>query len=51
MTERRGERLELTDGTIATATVHPSSVVRSREYRRDFGLFVDDLRAARALLA
>ena len=51
VTERRGEPLELPDGTTAVATVHPSSVVRSREYRRDFGLFVDDLRAARALLA
>jgi hypothetical protein len=30
--------------------VHPSSVVRSREFRRDFGLFVDDLRVAVDLL-
>jgi DNA polymerase len=32
------------------ATVHPSAVVRSEEYRRDFALFVDDLKAAVALL-
>ena len=49
VTQHRGEVIELPDGTPATATVHPSSVVRSQEYRRDFGLFVDDLRAAVAL--
>jgi DNA polymerase len=51
VTERRGQPVELPDGTAAMATVHPSSVVRSREYRRDFALFVDDLRAAVGLLA
>ena len=51
VTERRGQAVELPDGTAAMATVHPSSVVRSREYRRDFALFVDDLRAAVGLLA
>jgi uracil-DNA glycosylase family protein len=51
VTEHRGEALELPDGTPAMATVHPSSVVRSRDYRRDFGLFVADLRASAALLA
>lgn len=51
VTERRGEPVELPDGTAAMATVHPSAVVRSDEYRRDFGLFVDDLRAAAALLS
>jgi uracil-DNA glycosylase family protein len=50
VTAQRGKRVELADGTAAMATVHPSAVVRSREYRRDFGLFVDDLRAAVALL-
>ncbi|GAB2567282.1 UdgX family uracil-DNA binding protein [Kribbella endophytica] len=50
VTQHRGEAIELPDGTPATATVHPSSVVRSEEYRRDFGLFVDDLRAAAELL-
>jgi DNA polymerase len=47
VTEQRGLPLELPDGRAAVATVHPSAVVRSREYRRDFGRFVDDLRAAR----
>jgi DNA polymerase len=51
VTERRGEAVELPDGTAAVATVHPSAVVRSEEYRRDFALFVDDLRAAAALLS
>jgi len=51
VTEHRGQPVELPNGTAAVATVHPSSVVRSEEYRRDFGLFVDDLRAAVALLA
>jgi DNA polymerase len=32
------------------ATVHPSAVVRSQEFRRDFAHFVDDLRAAAGLL-
>ena len=50
VTEQRGLAQELSDGRTAIATVHPSAVVRSREYRRDFGLLVDDLRAALALL-
>jgi uracil-DNA glycosylase family protein len=50
VTQHRGESVELPDGRAAVATVHPSSVVRSREYRHDFGLFVDDLRAAASLL-
>lgn len=50
VTEQRGRPLELPDGRAAVATVHPSSVVRSREYRRDFTLFVDDLRVAVSLL-
>jgi DNA polymerase len=50
VTQHRGEAFELEDGTSATATVHPSAVVRSREFRRDFALFVDDLRKAAALL-
>jgi DNA polymerase len=50
VTERRGQPVELPDGTAAVATVHPSSVVRSEEYRRDFGRFVDDLRVAASLL-
>jgi uracil-DNA glycosylase family protein len=51
VTERRGQPVQLPDGTAAVATVHPSAVVRSEEYRRDFGLFVDDLRTAAALLS
>lgn len=50
VTEQRGQPVELPDGRAAVATVHPSSVVRSREYRRDFALFVDDLRTAVSLL-
>ncbi|MGW6276236.1 UdgX family uracil-DNA binding protein [Kribbella sp. NPDC055071] len=50
VTERRGEALELPDGRTALATIHPSAVVRSEEFRRDFGAFVNDLRAAVALL-
>jgi DNA polymerase len=50
VTERRGQPVELPDGTAAVATVHPSSVVRSEEYRRDYGRFVDDLRVAASLL-
>ncbi|MEU4603563.1 UdgX family uracil-DNA binding protein [Kribbella sp. NPDC023972] len=50
VTEQRGRPQELPDGRSAVATVHPSSVIRSREYRRDFALFVDDLRVAAGLL-
>jgi uracil-DNA glycosylase family protein len=50
VTQHRGEAVELPDGTPAIATVHPSAVVRSEEFRRDFALFVDDLKAAVALL-
>ncbi|TCC61373.1 uracil-DNA glycosylase [Kribbella pittospori] len=50
VTEHRGRSVELPDGRAALATVHPSAVVRSQEYRRDFARFVDDLRAARELL-
>ncbi|WP_405066560.1 UdgX family uracil-DNA binding protein [Kribbella sp. NBC_01510] len=51
VTEHRGERVELPDGRAAVATVHPSAVVRSQEFRRDFADFVKDLRAAAGLLA
>ncbi|HEY4568147.1 MAG TPA: UdgX family uracil-DNA binding protein [Kribbella sp.] len=50
VTKERGKPVDLPDGRPAVATVHPSSVVRSREFRRDFGLFVDDLRVAVDLL-
>jgi uracil-DNA glycosylase family protein len=46
VTQERGKRVELPGGLAAVATVHPSAVVRSEEFRRDFGLFVDDLRVA-----
>ncbi|MET9311929.1 UdgX family uracil-DNA binding protein [Kribbella sp. NPDC003505] len=50
VTQERGRRLELPGGGLAVATVHPSAVVRSEEFRRDFGRFVDDLRVAVGLL-
>ena len=50
VTEHRGEAVELPDGRTAVATVHPSAVVRSQEFRRDFDHFVEDLRAAVDLL-
>ncbi|MEU8225306.1 UdgX family uracil-DNA binding protein [Kribbella sp. NPDC048915] len=46
----RGKPVELPDGRPAVATVHPSAVVRSDEFRRDFGRFVDDLKVAVELL-
>ena len=50
VTQERGKRLELPGGRLAVATVHPSAVVRSEEFRRDFARFVDDLRVAVGLL-
>lgn len=50
VTQERGKKVELPGGTPAVATVHPSAVVRSDEFRRDFGRFVDDLRVAVRLL-
>ncbi|GAA3095792.1 DNA polymerase [Kribbella aluminosa] len=50
VTKERGKRVELPDGRAAVATVHPSAVVRSDEFRRDFERFVDDLRVAVDLL-
>ncbi|MGW6199512.1 UdgX family uracil-DNA binding protein [Kribbella sp. NPDC055110] len=50
VTQERGKRVELPGGVPAVATVHPSAVVRSEEFRRDLGLFVDDLRVAVELL-
>ncbi|MFC0624505.1 UdgX family uracil-DNA binding protein [Kribbella deserti] len=51
VTENRGRPIELSDGVAAIATVHPSSVLRSEERAKDFGLLVDDLRAAVRLLS
>ena len=50
VTEHRGEAVELPGDRTAVATVHPSAVVRSQEFRRDFDHFVKDLRAAVDLL-
>ncbi|GAA1598136.1 UdgX family uracil-DNA binding protein [Kribbella karoonensis] len=50
VTKERGKRVELPGGRPAVATVHPSAVVRSDEFRRDFRRFVDDLRVAVDLL-
>jgi DNA polymerase len=50
VTQHRGERVELADGRPAVPTVHPSAVVRSQDFRRDFGAFVNDLQAAVRLL-
>jgi uracil-DNA glycosylase family protein len=50
VTQHRGEAVELEDGRTAVATVHPSAVVRSDQFRRDFADFVADLRAAVGLL-
>lgn len=50
VTQERGRRIELDSGQPAVATVHPSAVVRSDNYHRDFEHFVDDLRVAVRLL-
>lgn len=50
VTQDRGKPLEFPGGGLAVATVHPSAVVRSEEFRRDFARFVDDLRVAVDLL-
>jgi uracil-DNA glycosylase family protein len=51
VTRQRGERVELPDGTPALATVHPSAVVRSDNFRTDYAAFVKDLQTARGLLS
>ncbi|MCP2254426.1 uracil-DNA glycosylase, family 4 [Prauserella aidingensis] len=60
VTQRRGEVLDLPDDTVsdeaaggpvrAVATVHPSSVLRSRDRDADYAALVDDLRRAREAL-
>ena len=50
VTQQRGQRLELPGGQVAVATVHPSAVLRSQDFRRDFERFVSDLRVAVNLL-
>jgi len=53
VTQRRGEVVELPDGRLGTATVHPSSIVRiqdSEQRRMERHRFVADLAAAAARL-
>jgi uracil-DNA glycosylase family protein len=50
----RGEPIELADGSRLVVTIHPSYLLRIQEpadKRREYGLFVDDLKLAAALLA
>jgi uracil-DNA glycosylase len=54
VTERRGELLESPLAKIVAATVHPSSILRSREdaaRARELDAFVADLRSVRHALA
>ncbi|MBB3052160.1 uracil-DNA glycosylase family 4 [Prauserella isguenensis] len=60
VTQRRGEVIDMPDDTTpddtaasparAVATVHPSSVLRSRDRDADYEALVDDLRQAREAL-
>ena len=45
VTQRRGEILESAHGWRVTATVHPSSILRADDHRRDveYDAFVRDL--------
>jgi DNA polymerase len=53
VTQRRGEVLESPHGWRVTATVHPSSILRTDDHRRqlEYDGFVRDLRAVAPLLA
>jgi DNA polymerase len=53
VTQRRGEVLESSHGWRVTATVHPSSILRADDHRRqtEYDAFVRDLRAVAPLLA
>jgi DNA polymerase len=53
VTQRRGEILESAHGWRVTATVHPSSILRADDERREleYDAFVHDLRAVAPLLA
>jgi uracil-DNA glycosylase len=45
VTRRRGEFITLPSGVEATATIHPSAVLRAENRENAFAGFVDDLRA------
>ena len=48
VTKQRGEFFDLPSGVVATATIHPSSILRIEEEEQreaEFGDFADDLRA------
>jgi uracil-DNA glycosylase len=50
----RGDPIELADGSRLVVTIHPSYLLRIREpsdKRREYGMFVNDLKLAAALLA
>jgi DNA polymerase len=47
VTQRRGELVESDLAPVATATVHPSSILRAQDEesrRAEYAAFVDDLR-------
>jgi uracil-DNA glycosylase family protein len=51
VSRQRGELVRREDGTVVTATVHPSSILRSQETRaQEMEAFVADLRAVAQLL-
>jgi DNA polymerase len=54
ITKLRGRRLELSDGTAALVTIHPSFLLRIRDAadkKREYAQFVADLRLAAKILA
>ena len=54
ITKLRGRRLELSDGTAALVTIHPSFLLRIRDpadKKREYANFVADLRLAAKILA
>jgi uracil-DNA glycosylase family protein len=52
VTRQRGDFLEVAEGVVGTATVHPSAILRADDDRRkvEYEDFVDDLRAVAAHL-
>jgi DNA polymerase len=54
ITKLRGRRLELSDGTAALVTIHPSFLLRiqdAADKKREYAHFVADLRLAAKMLA